>query len=230
MAPTVLWFAALLVVVSVPAAAVGLGFVFDRLCRGRPRRLGVLAVVFAALASVALLVAPLRTERVTQPGTVTRLETRRSILEQDGLRGLAIGAIPVVIAALPLLVQELLGRRRPGSTSQVVVAGAHMASLLVLVGVMYYAAAALVGFLYLPSIAALGAAAIRSRSPRDPGGPAGRGAHAAFLPWGAAVLALAIPILAAIMSYTAMLADGATPERQVERTADATVTQPPVPQ
>lgn len=228
MPPTIFWVAALLVVVSVPAVAVGLGVVFDRLCRGRPIRLGLIAVILAAVASVALLVAPLRTERVTQPGAIRRLEIRRSILEQEGLRGVAIAAIPVAVATLPLLLQALLSRRRAGGSGRAVVAGALLASLAVLVGAMYYAAAALVGFLYLPSIAALGAAAVRTWSPRAPGGPAGRGARPAFLPWGVAALGLVTPILAALASYAAVVEDGATPEPQIARTAD-TVTQPAAP-
>ena len=175
MPPTIVRLAALMVAVSVPLAAVALGFVFDRLFGGRPLRLGLLAVLLAAVASALLLLLPLRTERVTQPGTLEQRLIRRSILEEEGLRGLAIGAIPVAAAALPVIVQTVLGPQRFGGIGRVLAPIAYLPSLLFLVGAMYFLAASLVGFLYLPSIAALGAAAVRAGSaPARDGGSGGR--------------------------------------------------------
>ena len=221
------YIAALLALASIPAAAFGLGIVLDRLLHRRSTSLGVLAVVLATAASLAILLLPLRLEGVPIPGSPQLGQVRRSILEQEGVRGLLMGAIPVAIAAFPVLLQVFLGSRRFDRLGGGILGAAYVASLGVLVVAMLFLSASFVGFLYLPSVAALGVAGLRA-SARPAAGETAPGNRQA-VSWLVPILLLAVPFLAIAAWFIATAELGSGPGEGIERGGDIQIRAIPTP-
>jgi hypothetical protein len=149
------------------------GVWLDRRTQGKPIRLNLAGVLLAAAASGLLLLLPLRTGPPRRADGRVFDEGPRSILQEDGLSGLVIFAIPVAVVAVPLLF-DILGRVRFRIPAQMAAAALRGLAAVSIVAWMFYNSLALVGFLYLPSAAAMIAAAMRSyrrtnRPPRLPG-------------------------------------------------------------
>lgn len=218
-----LYLAAILTFFSVPAALLSLSMIFDRAASGRSIRPGIAAVALAALASAVLLLVPGRVEYQQVPGSVQLIEIRRSALEQDGIWGVARGSIPVAAAAAPVLLQLALGTRRQTAPTRLITAAAFVASLVFLILLMFYLSASLAGFLYLPSIAALGAAARRAWSPAADAATLAKRRTAA-LTWVVPALLLLVPIAAATLWLVSL--PGGSGDR-IERRGDVEVRSTP---
>jgi hypothetical protein len=157
---------------TVPAAGLLLGLGFDRWSSGLPIRLNLLALALAVGASVLLLMLPLRSGPPVKPDAGAFDYGRRSILEEDGLRGLLVFLIPVLMAAMPLLA-EAVGPGQFSTAGRWLTLVFRALAAAFLVCWMYLLAASLVGFLYLPSAAAMAAALWRTFSPRRAWSPPG---------------------------------------------------------
>lgn len=173
----------LLGVLSVPAIGYLLGRLFDRWCAGRPRRLVALSAACAAVASGVLLVLPLYLDPVQTPeGRLVNY--RRSALAMSGLRAVGVAAIPVAVALAPLLAEPLLAWGRGRRLGRALAAGLRLLAAVILAGVLLVSSMSLVGLVYLPSVAAMAAAAVRSwRLPANPSNPSGLGGQRE---WGSA--------------------------------------------
>jgi len=158
---------AIFILAGLPLLSFVLGFSLDLLCRGKPARLNGVALVLAVAASVLLLLLPLRSQVQFEQGQIVT-SPARSILAQDGLRGIVIWSMAVVVAALPLLV-ALPARNVEAAPARVLLIALRISAAVCVAGWMYYNAPTLLGFLYLPSVVALGIAAIRSLAPARPG-------------------------------------------------------------
>lgn len=183
--PLLLYVTGFLVWASVPAGAVGLAMVFDRLLGRRSIPLGVLGTGLALAGSLVLVV----------------------LLQPPGF-GIGLTWFPVALAALPVLLQVVLGGRSRVSPGGTLVGAVYVASIAVLVVWMYLLMAALVGFLYLPAIAALSAAALRHKQAAETE-PATSGRRSWLLPG----LLLSVPLLA-ILSWSLLLAQMGTGTRE----------------
>jgi hypothetical protein len=148
----------------VPAVGLLLGLGFDRWAAGMPLRLNSLALGLAVGASLLLLTLPLRSGPAVRPEAGFD-HTSRSILEEDGLRGVLVFLMPVVVAAMPLL-PEAVRHRQPSTAAGWLTVTLRALGATFLVCWMYLLAASLLGFLYLPSAAAMAAALWRTFAPR----------------------------------------------------------------
>ena len=196
--PLLFYAAGFLALLSVPAAAVGLAMVFDRLFARQSTALGVAAIVFAAGASAVIFALAFQPDRV------------------HVANHLLTWSVPPAIAAVPVLLQIMLGRRRRGAPSDAILGAVYVLSLAILVGLMFFLATSLISFLYLPSIAALTMAALRaSDRQRDrPGEAEPPGGKATWL---TPLLLLCVPLLAAATWFLAAAQVGVTPGQPIQR-------------
>ena len=171
----------------VPVAGYLLGRLFDRWYGGNARQLVVLSTALAAVTSALLLLVPLYVEEVMMPGSTQLVPVRRNAIQMRGTEALALAGVPVAIAALPLLAELLLRLGRLRQLAYGLAAALRVLATVLLIGIMLFVTMTLVGFCYLPSVAAMGAAVIRTWSPsRQP----------AIAPtWQRTSAALAIPVL-----------------------------------
>ncbi len=218
---------AVLVIVSVFGllAVPALGFVLcvalDRACRGRAGRLESVSLGVAGAASVLLLVLPLYAD-ASPPGAGSSPErpavTRRNALETGGMRAALVAAVPVRAAALPRLAWLVVsgGGTRAWPTGFWL--GIRVAAACLMTGVMYYGSTSLVGFLYLPSAAAMAAAAARTRFPPA---PEGRVSSALRI---ATAVGVGIPVLFGVLLLLVLVGGGGIRGGSMQR-----VVVPPLP-
>lgn len=185
-----------------------LGRLFDRWYGGSVGRLVVLSTALAAVTSTLLLLVPLYVEDVMMPGSTQLIPVRRNAIQMRGTEALALAAVPVAIAALPLLAEPLLRLGRLRQLAYVSAAALRvLATVLLISFIVQYGGMALVGFCYLPSVAAMGAAVIRTWSPnRQP----------AITPtWQRTSVVLAIPVLLVLAFFAGTFPRGTVITDQV---------------
>lgn len=171
----ILFLATAASVILVPLLSVGAAVALDRWSGRDPLRLEAAAAAITAVASALILVLPLAAEPVRRDGVIVG-EVRQSVLRTGGLESLALAAVPVLIACVPLLI-EAAARRQFAVPPRGLMTALRSLAALGLAAVSAAAITSLVGLFYLPAAAVLAAAALRGARPRTARAPAPMGSR-----------------------------------------------------